>query len=185
MINLLPTEYKHQLRAARANTFLVRYIFVLLLAAAFVVVVIAGAYWLLTQTKTSAESLIEVNSDKAAVYQATEQEITNLSSNLVSSKQILDRQNSYAKTLRAIGATMPTGAIVERIELKDSSFNAGSLTLKIFARNNQIATSVREAFANSAQFTGVNIDSISETGGVDGYPSSATLTLSLNRSIGR
>ena len=60
MINLLPDNYKKQLRAARANVTIARYTGVIVLAFGFLVLVLFGSYLLLSQTKASADLLISL-----------------------------------------------------------------------------------------------------------------------------
>src|SRR5690606_12606072 len=75
MINLMPDDMKKQLRAARMNVILIRYITVVVVSSAFVGLVVWGSYLLLGQINTSAQTLIEANDTKASVYDETRQQV--------------------------------------------------------------------------------------------------------------
>ncbi len=178
----MPTESKRQIKAARANTILLRYTIILLIAAVFAHGVLVGSYFLLTQTKDSQQKLIDANDTKAKAYDDTKSEIDGLSATLSGAKTTLDQQVLYSKVLTNVGASLPTGTVIEKLDLSEQSFTA-PMTLKVFATTNEAAVTLRQQLSSSAYFTNVNLDSISESGGVDGYPISATLTLTLNRTI--
>ena len=182
MINLLPDNTKVQLRAARVNVILLRYIIVIVIAFAFVAMVLAGSYVLLTQTKTSAEQLIAANDTKAQAFSQTQAEISQLSGTLSGAKSILDQQIIYSDFLRTLGQTMPAGTVMESLTLNDAAFNGTPVVVKVYATSSDAAVGLREQFQANPAFSSVNIESISETGGIDGYPVSASLTLTINRS---
>ncbi len=183
MINLIPLEEKRQIQAARANSVLVRYTFVLLIAGAFLGLVLAGSYFLLTLTKTSSEALIEANDSKASAYSTTQNQITALTGNLTEARTILNQQLSYSKALSNIGTSLPPGVVLEEVSLTPQSFETTPTTLKVFAKDNQATVTLQSTLASSPYFSNVNLDSVSETGGIDGYPVSASLTVTLNRII--
>lgn len=185
MINLLPKTYKEQLHAARTNVSLIRYITIVGLAFGFLILILVGAVFLLTQTRLSSEQLIEANDTKAAAYAETSREITRLTQSLSTSKEVLDQQISYSKVLQALAAVMPAGTVIGELELSDESFGSTPANLKVYATNNEAAVQVGQKFQTATGFRGAKIESISETGGIDGYPVSATLTVNLTRSLGQ
>lgn len=184
MINLLPKTYKDQLHAARTNVSLIRYITIVGFAFGFLVLILVGAVFLLSQTRLSSEQLIEANDTKAATYGETSREITRLTQSLSTSKAVLDQQISYSKVLQSLAALMPAGTVIGALDLSDESFGATPASLKIFATSNEAAVQVGQKFQTASGFRGAKIESISETGGIAGYPISATLTVTLDRSLG-
>jgi len=184
MINLMPDETKRQLRAARTNILLVRYLFILLIAFGFLSFSVAGSYYLLTQTKNSAQQLIDASDTEAEVYETTQQKVATLTSQLTEARTILDQETSYAATLTNIGQLIPEGAIIEGVTLDISSFNGTPVTMEVYAKSANIAIAVREAFQQSSFFSSVNLQSVSEndTTFAD-YPVTATMTVTANRTI--
>lgn len=186
MINLLPKIYKTEIRAARTNVVLIRYSVIIFIAFAFLVLILAGSVFLLTVTKRSSDQLIAANEAKAAQYSETSAEINRLTNSLTTSRAVLDGQISYAKVLQSIASSMPSGTVMGEIKLTDASFDGTSPTsLTIYAKTNDAAVAVGKAFQTKPGFRGAKIESVSETGGISGYPISATLNVTLSRSIGQ
>lgn len=181
MINLLPGETKQQLRAARTNVILIRYMGVIVIAFGFLVLTLFGSYLLLAQTKAGAELIVESNNTDASEYAETQQQITALSSNLSKARVLLDGHISYARVLRALGESMPTGTVIEAIELTPETFTGTTVTLKVYATSTQATVQLRENLQSSATFDNINLASIEEIDGIDGYPTSVTLTMTINR----
>ena len=185
MINLLPEPYKVQLRAARTNVLLIRYTIIVVLAFAFLALILIGAIFLLSQTRLSSEQLIAANDTKAAQFGDTSQEISRLTQSLSTSKQVLDQQISYSKVLQSVASLLPAGSVIGKIELTDESFDSAPTNLTVYAVDNETAVQVGQKFQTATGFRGAKIDSISETAGIEGYPVSATLTVSFARSVGQ
>lgn len=183
MINLLPDEAKKQLRAARTNVILSRYTFIVLIAAAFLGLAIAGSYVLLTQTRTSAEQLIAANDTKAEVFSETQQKVATLSADLGEARTILDQQVSYSAVLRALGENMPEGTVIDEVELNQASFGGTPISITLYATSSEATVAVGESLQASGVFGSVNIESVSEQGGVAGYPVSATITMTITGGI--
>lgn len=184
MINLMPPDLKKELRAARTNVVLLRYLAVIGMSTVFLAFILWGAYFLLGQIQGSAAQLIEANDTKAAVYSDTKVQVDSLSAGLSEAKGILDQEILYSDVLINIAQQMPAGTIIDKIALDATSFNGAPLTLKMYAKTSADAINLRDRFQSSAFFSNVNFQSVSDTsGGIDGYPVSATLTLTLNRSI--
>jgi Tfp pilus assembly protein PilN len=185
MINLLPDETKRQLHAARTNVILVRYTGVILIAFLFLVFIIVGSSLLLAQSKASADLLVESNSADASIYGETQQTITELSSNLSGARALLDSRISYASFLRSLGSQMPAGTVIEAIELTPQSFTGSPVTLKVFAESAEATVALREQLQSSAQFSNINLTSISENGGIENYPVTASLSLTIEQGVGQ
>jgi hypothetical protein len=184
MINLMPDEDKKELRAARVNVLLVRYMLVIFMAFAFLVLILFGAYFLLSQTKASSQQLIDANDTKAEVYSSTKTQISELSAQLAEAKGILDAEILYSKVLANFGQQMVPGTIIDKITLDSSSFSGTPLTLKVYAKTTGDTVALRERFQQSSFFTDVSFQTVSDSsGGIPGYPISATMTLTLDRNI--
>lgn len=185
MINLMPNDAKKEIRAARMNVVLSRYIIVILLAFAFLVLLLAGSYVVLSQNKASAERLIQTNNVKADVYSSTKAQVDALSSNLLVTKNILDQEVLYSNVLMNIGQQMPTGTVLSSIALNSASFTGTPVTLKAYAKTNEDVVALRQKFQSSPIFTRVNFDSVSDSAGIDGYPISVSITLTIAKAATR
>lgn len=184
MINLMSPDVKKELRAARTNVTLLHYMVVIIISAAFLALILWGSFILLGQIQDSSKRLIDANDTKAEVYSQTKQQVDSLSASLNEAKGILDKEILYSNVFVNIAQQMPPGTIIDKIALDATSFSGTPITLKVYAKTNADAVALRDRFQNSAFFSKVNFQSVSDTsGGIDGYPVSATLTLTLNRSI--
>jgi len=181
MINLMPDDVKKEIRSARTNVILTRYIIVVLLAFAFLVLLLAGSYVVLTQTKNSAQQLIDSNDTKAEVYSTTKAQVDALSGSLSETKTLLDQEVLYSNVLVNIGQQMPEGTVLSGITLNASSFAGTPVTLKAYAKTTEIAVSLREKFQSTPIFSNVNFESVSDSDGINGYPVSVSMTLTVTK----
>jgi len=181
MINLMPDDAKKEIRAARLNVILARYIVVILIAAGFLALLLAGSSIVLTQTKESAQRLIEANSTKADVYSTTKSQVQALSASLSETKNILDQEVLYSKVLMNIGQQMPPGTVISSLSLNAASFTGTPVAIKAYAKTTDDAVTLRQRFQSSPFFTNVNFDSVSDTAGIEGYPVGVSMTLTITR----
>ena len=177
----MPDDAKKEIRSARTNVVLTRYIVVIILAFSFLVLLLEGSYVVLTQTKMSAEQLIEANDTKAGVYNSTKAQVDELASRLSQAKTILDQEVLYSKVLMNIGQQMPAGTVLENITLDSNSFAGTPVNLKAYAKTTADAVTLREKFQATPIFTNVNFNSVSDSAGIPGYPVSVSMTLSITK----
>lgn len=181
MINLMPDDAKKEIRSARLNVILGRYIIVVFFAFGFLVLLLAGSYVVLTQTKESAQRLIDANSTKADVYSTTKSQVDALSASLSETKTILNQEVLYSNVLMNIGQQMPAGTVLSSITLNTASFSGTPVTLKAYAKTTDDAVALRQKFQSTPIFTNVNFDSVSDSAGIDGYPVGVSMTLTITR----
>lgn len=186
MINLMPDDAKKELRAARTNVVLIRYIGIITLAVLFLLTILVGGYMVLGRTQESAKQLIAANDLKADVYSTTEAQVATLSAGLSEARGILDQEILYSKVLMGIGQLMPKGTVIDKIELDSSSFGTSPVTLQVYAKTTGDTVSLQSNFKNSPLFSNVTFQTVSDnSGALDGYPVSATLVLTFNRGAAR
>lgn len=182
MINLLPIDKKAEIRAARTNLILIRYIGIILLALAFIMGSMYVAYTVLGFTKNSSDEVIASNDLKAGIYSSTKAQVDTLSASLAQTKQLLNNENRYSKVFVNIAQLMPPGTIFGKLTLDNTSFNGTPVSTKIYAKTSAQVVTLRENFQKSPLFSGVNFQSIVETGStIEGYPVSADMTFTLNK----
>jgi Tfp pilus assembly protein PilN len=184
MINLLPIDKKAEIRAARTNLILIRYITILVCAVAFVLGAMYVTYTVLGFTKDSSEKIIASNDVKAGVYSSTQSQVNNLSASLSETKVLLDKEVRYSKVFVNIAQLMPSNTVFGKLELTDSSFNGTPTNVKVYAKTSAHAVTLRQNFEKSPMFSGVSFKTIVESGsGIDGYPVSVDMTFIINRMV--
>ncbi len=181
MINLLATERKADIRAARVNVIIVRYTLILLLAAAFIMGAFYVSYITLQNTKAGAEGQIAANEIKAGVYSDTRQQVQALSDQLGEARATLDQEVRYSKLLIAIGQAMPAGTVLESLPLSSTTFNGTPVQIKAFAKTSAAAVTLQEHLKASPLFSSVSLQETKESGGVEGYPVVVTMTVVFNK----
>jgi len=182
MINLMPDDAKIQLRAARTNVALIRYIIVIFFAVAFLALILFGSLFLLNLQKSSSQQLIDANNVRADVYSSTKSQVDGLSSSLSEAKGILDQEVLYSNVLVNFAGQMPAGTVIDKITLNAASFGTTPMTIQVYAKTTADAVALRDKFQSSPYFSKVSFQNISDsTGGIPGYPVSAMMTLSLTK----
>jgi Tfp pilus assembly protein PilN len=184
MINLLPEESKKEIRAARTNVTLLNYIIILFLGIAFLVLICIGVYFVLTNTQADAERLINVSKSKSASYTSVAAQGSALRAGLSSAKTILDQEVVYTKILTGIAALMPSGVVLNSLNLSPSVFGTPT-TLQFFAKTTKDALALKDSVQTSPLFSNVSFQTLSNSSQSSDYPVSATLSVTINKASAR
>lgn len=181
MINLLSTEQKDEIRAARVNIILLRYKLLISLAFIFIGAALYVSYSVLGATMSNANQLIETNDVKADVYKETKQQVDGLSAKLNDSKVILNQEIRYSKVLVKIGQLMPAGTMLGDLTLDTASFNGQPVDVKVHAKSTNEAGVLQSNFQSSGLFTQVTLKGTETNQEIDGYPVTVSLSVVLNK----
>lgn len=181
MINLLATDKKAEIRAARVNVILVQYTAILLLALVFIVGIFYYSLMALQNTMASANSLVEANDIKADVYSDTRQQVATLEANLTEAKSVLDQEVRYSKLLVGIGQLLPAGTIIDSLPLDTTALNGAPVQIKAYAKTNTEAVALQERLKSSPLFSSISVQATSESDGISGYPVSITMSVVFNK----
>lgn len=181
MINLLPEDSKKEIRAARANVTLLNYMLVLCFGVIFLALISVGVYFVLAASQSDAKKLIAVSNSKSSAYASAETQGAALRSGLSSAKTILSQEVLYTKILTGIAALMPTGVVLNGINLSPSTLGVPT-TLQFYAKTTQDAIALKNGFEKSPLFSNVSFVTLanSATGQSSDYPVNATLSLIIN-----
>jgi Tfp pilus assembly protein PilN len=182
MINLLPEDYKKEVRAARANVVLLRYNIATLIAIAFLVAACGVFYVLLSQNKQSAEESNTSNLSKASSYQDTKKQADEYRSNLATAKKILANEVNYTGVIFGITSLLPNGVVLDNINLTAADF--GSQTVfAAHAKDYASITKLKQNFQNSKLFSNVYFQTINDggTGSTGSYPISVNISVKINK----
>jgi Tfp pilus assembly protein PilN len=182
MINLLSTDRKAELRAARVNVFLMRYISLIILALVFILATLYVSYSLLQETMSSAEARIEANDVQSAAYSDTKQQVDALAMKLNDAKSTLDQSTSYSRILTTLGQLMPTGTVLEALVLDEATLSGTPVDIVAYARSDEDGVTIQQSLQQSPLFSQVSPKGTSSTEGIPDYPVKVTLTVSFNAS---
>lgn len=165
MINLLSDVKKTEIRAARTNTILLRYIIVLTVALLFIGGAIFVSWQSLKTSEQSADAQIELTQNSPATPKAPEQAIdtTGIAS-------ALDDQKA-SRILTAIGASLPKGAILRNISLTHENIQGTTpIALTVYLKQDSTPGTITSALTAAGVFTNVSVTSTSSSDDLPGYP---------------
>lgn len=128
MINLLPSETKKQIRAARINNIVIKCLSVIVVAMIILGGACSAVYYLIskqdsennTQTNISSQSEIDSQYDTALT------KATNIDNDLQKTKNILGSQIKFSKIILAIAANLPSGVTLDSVSMQYDNINSGT-----------------------------------------------------------
>lgn len=179
MINLIPDAHKKEFRAARANVILLRYNFVLLGAAAFLLLSGLIVYAVLGNTKSIAESTNTQNNLRASEFESTKKATDEYRKNLETAKKILNNEVIYTDIAFAITNLLPKGVVLENLDLDAKKFGAPSL-ISARAKDYAAVSELKRVFEDSSLFSDVHFQTITTTGMANGAPNPYPLGVTIN-----
>ncbi|HZJ34981.1 MAG TPA: PilN domain-containing protein [Candidatus Angelobacter sp.] len=185
MINLLPYDTKQQLRAAHANSILIKYMIFLGFAIAFLALACATVYFLLLNNKTIAEELAKnAQPTKAATsYSSAKQQAETMRTNIATAKSILDQQTNYSNIITEIAAALPAGIMLDKLSLSNSTIGT-PITLEASALSAANVPKMKENFEKSTLFSNYSLGSIvTDQSDSSGYPVTISINVTINKVI--
>ncbi|MDQ5932144.1 MAG: hypothetical protein QG649_229 [Patescibacteria group bacterium] len=184
MINLLPDEHKSEIRAARTNVVLVRYIAILIAAAVVLGGLVAGTYVSINGSKAIAQDLVAYNQSLMSKHESKKTQADIFRSDLAIAKSILDNNVNFSRLIYKIADATPPNVILEELPLEPSTFGS-SISLKARAKSVEDARKLQESFSKNNQLfsdvevTNQKIDNTSSRS--NSYPVEVTLSVVINK----
>ena len=180
MINLLSDVKKREIRAARSNTILSRYITLLVCALIFIGGVIFVSYQTLHLSDQSATAQLELSGDGSLPDQADSNE------QLASSIRTYRAQNpNTTDLLLAFSRSLPGYAVIQTLDLTPTALQGSPFKVTVYLKSGSKPDDVISALQSSGIAQSVTAGKILSSKTVPGYPSAVDLTLSLNTAAQR
>lgn len=177
MINLLPSETKKQLRAARTNTILVRYIATVALAAAFLCLVILGSYYIMSESKKTVDNAITGAKTGNSSYSPTTKKSNAFVADLSTAKNILNKRISYSKILESLISILPTGVVLgSPLSISNDTLNT-PITFKAYAKSSSSEATLRTSLQSNSAFSNYSLISVNSDTANSEYPYLITFSL--------
>ncbi len=127
MINLLPLKTKKQIRAARTNSVLIYYIFILAFAVAFLTIYTFRVYGFLSENKSTSSA--PTDSEQIELSNNLNQlksQANIINTNISNAKEVMNQQISYSSIIMAIAEALPSGVKLDELSLNSKNLNSGS-----------------------------------------------------------
>lgn len=185
MINLLPPDERRQLRAARANTLLLRYNIIMVGVLIFIVLALVVVYFYLSSAKAHADSVVADNNSRVTSYAQVNSQAETFRTSLTNAKSILDKEIFYSKTILLLARQLPSGVVIDTLNLEPATFGAPT-TLALRAKDRSSVLAAKDSLQKSPLFSDVHLINItsasSKSGsGGSGYPVSASLSVVISK----
>jgi len=186
MINLLPDTTKQEIRAARMNVILLRYIMLVLAALAFLALTCAIFYFVMRNAQADAVAANSDNQTKAQSFAQVRSSAEEYKNNLTIAGQILNNSVNYSSVVFSLTKLLPQGVILDGITLNASSFGQQT-TLTARAVSYEKATELKDKFQKSTLLTNVYFENLvdndvsSET--PSEYPIAVTISAKINKAV--
>lgn len=184
MINLLPNETKKQLRAARTNTILIKYIITIFFAAAFLCLVVFGSYYIMSESKKTAENAIADIKSGNSSYSPTTKKYSDFVSDLSTAKSILNKSVSYSTILENLINSLPAGVILESpISINSDALNL-PITFKAYAQSSSSEATLKANLQSNSTFLNYNLFSVTNNSSANSkYPYLITFSITVNGAV--
>ena len=185
MINLLPADYKKEIRAARSNVILLRYNITTLAAIVFLVLICGVFYVILSENKRAAEQLNNESIAKAQAYNDTKVQADQYRQNLKTAKQILDNEVNYTSLIFDITKLLPTGVVLDGLSLQAADFGKQTV-LVAKAKNYDAVTKLKKNLQEASIFEkdSVYFQNINDGTGIQAsgpYPISVSISVNIKK----
>lgn len=161
MINLLPPARLLNMRIARNNVILRRYLELALLSMAIVAIAVIGAYYFLESQQNNSEQTASLARQKAEVLAPVQKQAEELSVTINTISGLLSRNMKFSEMLTQIGGVMPSGSVLTGLQFSLQDLKS-PLVVSAQVENEERAAVLRNNLANSALFKSAEIKSIIE-----------------------
>ena len=161
MINLLPPKRVLNIKTARNNTVLKRYIELTIIG---MLIIIAGAvlaYALFTTEKENVQKTVDLNQQKISKLEPVQKQAEELSATVNTISGLLSRNIKFSEMLTNIGGVMPDGSVLTGLQFSIQDIKS-PLVVSAQVDNEQKAAVLRNNLAGSELFEKADIQSITK-----------------------
>lgn len=117
MINLLPPKQRLEIRTAKQNSLLRRYLELSIVGVMVLTLLIIGSHYYLSMQERNSKKTVELNQDKIKELQSIEADAEDLSTTLQLIATIISGDVKFSTMLTEIGSLMPPKSVLTGLEL--------------------------------------------------------------------
>lgn len=181
MINLLPKDSQQELKAAHANSILIKALIWVGAATGFLLLISAVTYLLLTNEQSNQKKIAESNASLLAPFNTALADLNKVNSDASIIKGMLSQQMSYSDVILELSALLPKNVILESLSLKSHGSEAN--ILKVRAKTVSDISTMKAAFDKSKLFSNYTEMITNEKADNSPYPVSIDVSLTINRGV--
>ena len=160
MINLLPPDIKEQIRYAKLNRLVLRYLRVILAVVVVLGGIFAGALYLVGQQEAAAEA--SANDSQATINHLNSTvlpEAQDASNRLAAIQYVQSTQTHFSSVVSDLASVLPQGVTIDTLTLTGNT--KLPVTMAMTAETYDEALAVRNALASSPRIAYVDLEDIS------------------------
>lgn len=159
MINLLPPARLTNLRIARSNTVLRRYIELTVVGMLVLAAAIAGAYYFLKVQQDNTQKTADINQTKIVGLESVQKQAEQLSLTINTIAGLMSQNVKFSDTLVEIGGRMPEGSVLTGLQFSIEDFKS-PLVISAKVDSESKAAVLRNNLASSKLFSKAEIQNI-------------------------
>ncbi|MBP9738559.1 PilN domain-containing protein [Candidatus Saccharibacteria bacterium] len=175
MINLLPPQQLANIRIARSNTLLRRYIELLLLALLIIITALTVAYYFMNVQQSNVQQVVDTDQAKISELEPVQKQAEQLSATVNTIAGLLSRDVVFSDMLVQIGGLMPQGAVLTGLQFSIEDFKS-PLIISAQVDTEEKAAVLLKNLQGSDLFQSAEIKTIDQTEKEDTSTSTSTLT---------
>ncbi len=124
MINLLPPTRLLNMRIARANTNIRRYIELIAMSIIVLVLAVVAAFYFLNSQQSNAKAAADLHAAQVAELEPVQKQAEDLSATINTISRLLSQNVKFSEMLTQIGGLMPTGSILTGLQFSIEDLEA-------------------------------------------------------------
>ncbi len=161
MINLLPPKRVLNIKTARNNTVLKRYIELTIFSMILIIIATVLAFILFTNERDNIQETVDIDQQKIAKLEPVQKQAEELSATVNTISGLLSRNIKFSDMLTQIGGVMPSGSVLTGLQFSIEDIKS-PLVVSAQVDSEQKAAVLRNNLASSDLFEKAEIQSISK-----------------------
>lgn len=179
MINLLPIETKKELRAARTNTTLIRYLIFIGFSIAFLIIASLVSYWFLIGIEDNNKKAVSDQKTVQTAYDSAKKQLDTMTNDVAIASSIIDQQTNFSSIITDFASVVPDGIVIDNLKINTSDIGK-SITITGKAISESVVNTLRNNLSGSENYSSPSVQSVSDSRDSN-YPISININVTINR----
>lgn len=174
MINLLPPPMKNQLKYAKINRHLIKYVWVAVIVLGLMLAMFGVTFFLIHREIGITQAKLADQEEAIKVYGNIEKEAESLADRLKAISDVQKNQNHFSELFKELASLTPSDVSIESLQIDSEKSTA---TLTAISNNYTSAAGLRNQLAKSTRFNNVDIVDFKQPENGQGYEIRITIGL--------
>lgn len=161
MINLLPPQKLANIRIARGNTTLRRYLELFIALLVIVVAALVSSYYFLSAQKANEQSIVDAEKSRVAELEPVQKQAEQLSATINTIASLSSRDVAFSNLLVQIGGLMPEGSVLTGLQFSIEDYDS-PLVISAQIESEATAATLLKNLQSSDLFESAEIKTVSK-----------------------